>query len=48
MPSVHFDHVSKRFGGTTVVEDFSLDRMQQIGRQDLEERMKAYRQMLSF
>jgi sugar/nucleoside kinase (ribokinase family) len=30
------------------VEDFSLDRMQKIGRQDLEERMKAYRQMLSF
>ncbi len=25
MPSVHFDHVSKRFGATTVVEDFSLD-----------------------
>jgi sugar/nucleoside kinase (ribokinase family) len=30
------------------VEDFSLDRMKQIGRADLEERMKAYRQMLSF
>ncbi|KKK59586.1 hypothetical protein LCGC14_3032920, partial [marine sediment metagenome] len=30
------------------VEDFSLDRMQQISRQDLEERMKAYRRMLSF
>ena len=25
MPSVHFDHVTKRFGATTVVEDFSLD-----------------------
>ncbi|HZK77928.1 MAG TPA: ABC transporter ATP-binding protein, partial [Gemmatimonadaceae bacterium] len=25
MPSVHFDHVSKRFGATTVVEDFCLD-----------------------
>lgn len=30
------------------VEDFSLDRMKQIGRPDLEERMKAYRQMMSF
>jgi hypothetical protein len=30
------------------VEDFSLDRMKQIGRADLEERMKAYRRMLSF
>ena len=25
MPSVSFDHVSKRFGDVTVVEDFSLD-----------------------
>ena len=25
MPSVHFDHVTKCFGATTVVEDFSLD-----------------------
>jgi len=25
MPSVHFEHVSKRFGATTVVDDFSLD-----------------------
>ncbi|MBA3342020.1 MAG: sn-glycerol-3-phosphate ABC transporter ATP-binding protein UgpC [Gemmatimonadaceae bacterium] len=25
MPSVHFDHVSKRFGATTVVEDFNLE-----------------------
>jgi sugar/nucleoside kinase (ribokinase family) len=30
------------------VEDFSLDRMKQIGREDLDERMKEYRQMLSF
>jgi sugar/nucleoside kinase (ribokinase family) len=30
------------------VEDFSLDRMQQITRKDLDDRMKAYRQMLSF
>ncbi len=30
------------------VEDFSLDRMKQIARPDLEERMKAYRRMLSF
>ena len=30
------------------VEDFSLDRMQQIGRDDLEARMKDYRRMLSF
>ncbi len=30
------------------VEDFSLDRMKQIGRADLEERMKSYRRMLSF
>jgi sugar/nucleoside kinase (ribokinase family) len=30
------------------VEDFSLDRMKKIGRQDLEARMKAYRRMLSF
>ena len=25
MPSVSFDHISKRFGDVTVVEDFSLD-----------------------
>jgi ABC-type sugar transport system ATPase subunit len=25
MPSVHFEHVTKRFGATTVVEDFNLD-----------------------
>jgi multiple sugar transport system ATP-binding protein len=25
MPSVHFEHVSKRFGTTTVVDDFNLD-----------------------
>ncbi|MBA3404300.1 MAG: ABC transporter ATP-binding protein, partial [Gemmatimonadaceae bacterium] len=25
MPSVHFEHVSKRFGSTTVVEDFNLE-----------------------
>lgn len=25
MPSVHFEHVTKRFGATTVVDDFSLD-----------------------
>jgi sugar/nucleoside kinase (ribokinase family) len=30
------------------VEDFSLDRMKQIGRPELEERMQAYRRMLSF
>jgi sugar/nucleoside kinase (ribokinase family) len=30
------------------VEDFSLDRMRQIDRSHLDERMKAYRQMLSF
>jgi sugar/nucleoside kinase (ribokinase family) len=30
------------------VEDFSLDRMRQIKRSDLDERMKAYRRMLSF
>jgi cytidine kinase len=30
------------------VEDFSLDKMQKIKRADLEERMKAYRRMLSF
>jgi sugar/nucleoside kinase (ribokinase family) len=30
------------------VEDFSLDRMRQIGRDDLESRMKDYRRMLSF
>jgi sugar/nucleoside kinase (ribokinase family) len=30
------------------VEDFSLDRMQGIEREDLDQRMKQYRQMLSF
>lgn len=25
MPSIHFEHVTKRFGSTTVVEDFNLD-----------------------
>ena len=30
------------------VEDFSLDRMRQIGRPDLDQRMKQYRQMLTF
>jgi sugar/nucleoside kinase (ribokinase family) len=30
------------------VEDFSLDRMQRIGRPDLEARLKDYRRMLSF
>jgi ABC-type sugar transport system ATPase subunit len=25
MPSIHFDHVTKRFGDTTVVQDFNLD-----------------------
>ena len=30
------------------VEDFSLDRMKQIGRADLDRRMAAYRKMLSF
>lgn len=25
MPSVHFEHVTKRFGATTVVDDFNLD-----------------------
>lgn len=30
------------------VEDFSLDRMKQIERQDLEDRMREYRRMLSF
>jgi hypothetical protein len=30
------------------VEDFSLSRMQQIERHDLERRMQEYRQMLSF
>ena len=30
------------------VEDFSLDRMKGIEREDLERRMKEYRQMLSF
>jgi hypothetical protein len=30
------------------VEDFSLDRMRQIDRSHLDQRMIAYRQMLSF
>ena len=30
------------------VEGFGLERMQQISREDIEERMEAYRQMLSF
>ncbi len=30
------------------VEDFSLDRMKQIGREDIERRMEQYRHMLSF
>jgi hypothetical protein len=30
------------------VEDFSLDRLKQIDRQDLENRMAEYRRMLSF
>jgi len=30
------------------VEDFSLDRMKTIERADLDRRMQAYRQMLSF
>ena len=30
------------------VEDFGLDRMKQIAREDLEQRMEEYRQMLSF
>ena len=30
------------------VEDFSLERMKKIGRPQLDERMKAYRQMLAF
>ena len=30
------------------VEDFSLDRMRQIERPDLDRRMVEYRQMLSF
>jgi sugar/nucleoside kinase (ribokinase family) len=30
------------------VEDFSLDRLQQIDRSDLERRMEEYRRMLSF
>jgi len=25
MPSIHFEHVTKKFGSTTVVEDFNLD-----------------------
>ena len=30
------------------VEDFSLDRMRQIGREDIERRMEEYKQMLKF
>jgi sugar/nucleoside kinase (ribokinase family) len=30
------------------VEDFSLDRMRQVGRAEIDARMKEYRQMLSF
>jgi cytidine kinase len=30
------------------VEDFSLDRLRQIKRQDLDQRMEEYRKMLSF
>jgi sugar/nucleoside kinase (ribokinase family) len=30
------------------VEDFSLDRMKQIGREDLDQRMEEYKKMLSF
>jgi hypothetical protein len=30
------------------VEDFSLDRMKQVERPDLERRMEEYRRMLSF
>ena len=30
------------------VEDFSLDRLEKITRQDLDERMQQYRKMLSF
>jgi sugar/nucleoside kinase (ribokinase family) len=30
------------------VEDFSLDRLRQIGREDLDRRMRQYRQMLTF
>ncbi len=30
------------------VEDFSLDRLQRITRHDLDRRMSAYRQMMSF
>ena len=25
MPSVHFDHLTKRYGSTTVVDDFNLE-----------------------
>jgi hypothetical protein len=30
------------------VEDFSLDRLERIGRPDLDRRMREYRRMLSF
>ena len=30
------------------VEDFSLDRLRQIDREDLERRMEEYRRMLTF
>jgi hypothetical protein len=30
------------------VEDFSLDRLRTIRRQDLDQRMQAYKRMLSF
>jgi sugar/nucleoside kinase (ribokinase family) len=30
------------------VEDFSLDRLRQIGREDLDRRMEEYKRMLSF
>jgi hypothetical protein len=30
------------------VEDFSLERMKKVEREDLEQRMKEYQQMLSF
>jgi sugar/nucleoside kinase (ribokinase family) len=30
------------------VEDFSLDRLRRIGREDLDRRMTQYRQMLAF
>jgi len=31
-----------------IVEDFSLDRMKQIGREEIDERFEKYRQMLTF